>query len=323
MRPTCNSVATLHESGFGVSFPSMSEHGHRHDTVEYEGRAFLGGMALNLAFVAVEVVYGLRARSLALLSDAGHNLGDVLALGLSLVAVVLARSRPSRRRTYGLRKATVLATLANAIILVAATGAILWESILRVLHPVTPAGMTMMAIAAAGVFVNGGSALLFLRGRRRDLNVRSAFVHLAGDAAIALGVVVAGGVIALTGWARIDPAVSLIVSVLVLLSSWRLLKSGLGLVVDAVPEAIDVDAVRALLSAGDGVVEVHDLHVWAMSTTETALTAHVVVRERPADNALLQELVKGLERAFEISHATIQIELQSAAACHLAAEDRV
>ncbi len=300
----------------------MNAHEHEHD-VAYEGRAFLGGMAINLAFVVVEVVYGLRARSLALLSDAGHNLGDVLALGVSLVAVVLARSKPSRRRTYGLRKATVLATLANAIILVAATGAIVWESILRVLRPATPGGLTMIAVAALGVAVNGGSALLFLRDRRRDLNVRSAFLHLAGDAAIALGVVVAGAVIALTGWARVDPAVSLVVSALVLLTSWRLLKSGLGLVVDAVPEAIDVDAVRALLSAGPGVVAVHDLHVWAMSTTETALTAHVVVREQQASNALLHQLALGLEKAFEISHATIQIELESAHACHLAADDRV
>jgi len=298
-------------------------HEHEHHEQPDPGRAFLAGVVLNVGFVIVEVVYGLRAHSLALLSDAGHNLGDVLGLTLALVATVLARSKPSRHRTYGLRKGTVLAALANATILVAATGAIAWQSVLRLAHPVAPEGLTMVGVAAAGVVVNGGSALLFMRNGEQDLNVRSAFLHLAGDAAIALGVVVAGVVIAMTGWVLIDPIASLLVSLLVLASSWRLLRTGLRLVVDAVPESVDMDAVRAVLAAASGVKEVHDLHVWALSTTEVALTAHLVMVERPADNDLLHDLSRRLHEAFGIAHATIQIETDGAPECRLAPDDHV
>ena len=297
-------------------------HDHDHDHHGH-GRAFVVGTAVNLAFVVVEVIVGLWAHSMALLADAGHNLGDVLGLALAGVATVLVRRKPSKRRTYGMKKASVLTALVNALLLVAATGGIAAESIRRLNHPAEIEGKAVIVIALVGVLVNGGSALLFLRGQERDLNVRSAFMHLAGDAAIALGVAAAGGVIFFTHIWVLDPSVSLVVSVLVFVGSVGLLRDSLGLSMDAVPEGIDIDRVRGYLAALGGVREVHDLHVWPMSTTEIALTAHLVMDAVPPDNVLLRRVAKDLHDEFEIGHATIQVETPESDPCHLAPEDCV
>jgi cobalt-zinc-cadmium efflux system protein len=297
---------------------------HEHAHPETHGRAFALGVIVNLSFVVVEAVYGLAAHSMALVADAGHNLSDVLGLALSWGAALLVSRKPSKRRTYGLKKASVLTALINGLLLVAATGAIALESIRRLHHPTAVHGPVVLVVAIVGVVVNGGSALLFVRGGKRDLNVRSAFLHLAGDAAIALGVAATGAVILYTGWNALDPVVSLVVSVLVLLSALGLLRDSLGLVMDAVPEGIDIDRVRGYLGALAGVKEVHDLHVWPMSTTEVALTAHLVMDAMPADNDLIRRVAKELHDDLGIGHATIQVETcEQAEPCHLAAEDRV
>src|SRR6266852_1044047 len=242
--------------------------GHRHGHVHLDfghldyGRAFAIGVALNVTYVLGEAVAGIVSGSLALLADAGHNLGDVLGLSLSWGAAVLSRRRPSGRFTYGLRSSSILAALANAIILLVVTGGIAWEGLLRLSHPVPVAGGIVAGVAAIGILVNGATALLFARGRSRDLNVKSAFLHMAADALVTAGVVVTGIAIALTGLLWLDPAVSLIVSAGIVYGTWGLIKDATGLALDAVPEGIDVPAVRAHLAALPGVGEVHDLHIW-------------------------------------------------------------
>lgn len=304
-----------------VSHAHDHEHGHDHD--HDHGRAFVVGMVLNFGFVVLEVVYGLVSHSMALLADAGHNVSDVLGLALAWGATVLVRRKPSKRRTYGMKKASVLTALVNGLLLVAATGAIAEESIRRLRNPAPVHGELVMAIALVGVLVNGGSALLFMRGKQRDLNVRSAFVHLAGDAAIALGVAAAGAIIHFTHFDLLDPIVSLLVSLLVFLSALGVLRDSLGLIMDAVPEGIDIDKVRGYLAALAGVREVHDLHVWPMSTTEVALTAHLVMDAMPEGNDLLRRVAKELHDEFEIGHATIQVETPESDPCHLAPDDKV
>lgn len=283
------------------------DHSHAHGHHRGEGKLYAAGIAINMAFVVVEVVYGLLSGSLALVSDAAHNLSDVLALVLSGAAVLLARRKPSKRRTYGFRKASILAPLANALILVAVVGGIVWESIGRLREPRPVQGLTVIVVAAVGIAVNGGSALLFAKGRKRDVNMRSAYLHLAADAAISLGVVVTGVVLMATGWRVLDPIVSIVVSVLVLLSTWGLLKSSLDMIMDAVPEEIDLEDVRSYLAQQEGVTEVHDLHVWPISATEVALTAHLVVRDG-ASQDLASRLSAELHAKFEIVHATLQVE---------------
>lgn len=272
---------------------------------------FAIGIGLNLVFVVVEVVYGFLAHSMALVADAGHNLGDVLGLGLSWGAIVLAARPSSRRRTYGYRKASVLAALANAVLLIGSTALVVWESVQRLRDPSPVHGATVIAVALAGVVVNGGSALLFLRGKEKDLNVRSSYLHLAGDAAISLGVALAGGLMLFTGWTAVDSIVSILVSLFVLGSAWKLLRHSVDHILDAVPEAIDLDAVERYLGSQAGVVGVHDLHVWPMSTTEIALTAHLVVRGS-VDGAFFVRVAHELEEKFEIAHATLQAEPQEA-----------
>ena len=296
------------------------EHDHEHDRTS---RAFALGTLLNLAFVAVEAGFGFASRSMALVADAGHNLGDVLGLALAWGATFLVRRKPSKRHTYGMKKASVLTALVNALLLVAATGAIAEESIRRLHQPPHVAGWTVVAVALVGVLVNGGSALLFLRDEKRDLNVRSAFLHLAGDAAIALGVAAAGVVIVLTRFYALDAIVSLVVALLVLVSALGLLRDSLGLAMDAVPAGVDIDRVRGYLAAVTGVREVHDLHVWPMSTTEFALTAHLVMDAMPGDNRLLRRVAKELRDDLGIGHATIQVETRESDPCHLAPEDCV
>jgi cobalt-zinc-cadmium efflux system protein len=273
------------------------------------GRAFAVGIALNLVYVAAEAAFGALSGSLALLADAGHNLSDVLALGLSWGAAMLGRRQPSGRFTYGLRSSSILAALANAIILLVVTGGIAWEGLWRLSHAVPVAGATIAWVAGAGILVNGVTALLFARGRQRDLNIRSAFLHLAADAMVSAGVVIAGLAIIATGLAWLDPAVSLIVSAVIIYGTWDLVRQAIGLALDAVPEGIDAAAVRAHLAALPGVAAIHDLHIWGMSTTETALTCHLVMPGGHPGDAALSQVARELEERFGIHHATIQIEL--------------
>src|SRR6202045_4003352 len=286
---------------------SHSHHRHGNSPVNY-GRAFAIGIAANLTYLGGEAVAGVLSGSLALLADAGHNLGDVLGLALSWVAAVLSRRQPSGRFTYGLRSTSILAALANAIILLVVTGGIAWEAIWRISHPMPVASGIIVAVAAVGIFVNGGTALLFSSGAG-DLNVKSAFFHLAADALVPAGVVAAGIVIWLTNWLWLDPAVSLIVSAVLVFGTWRLLKSAIGLALDAVPEGLDIAAVRTHLLALPGVAGLHDLHIWGMSTTETALTCHLIMPEGHPGDTVLNEMAQQLHHRFGIQHATIQIEL--------------
>jgi len=295
--------------------PLAHDHDHEHSafwqsrTGSGYGRAFAFGIGINLAYLIAEAWFGIASHSLALLADAGHNLGDVLALGLAWGAAVLSRRGPSRRFTYGLRSTSILAALANAIILLVVTGGIAWEGLWRLWHPVAVAGNTVAWVAAAGIAVNGATALMFMRGRRRDLNIRSAFAHMAADAAVAAGVAIAGIAIAATGWLWLDPAVSLAVSLIIVYGTWDLVKQALGLALDAVPTGIDPARVHEYLSEVSGVTALHDLHIWGMSTTETALTCHLVMPGGHPGDAALGILARELEERFGIQHATIQIEI--------------
>jgi cobalt-zinc-cadmium efflux system protein len=299
-------------------------HAHHHAPPRHD-LAFAVGIALNVAFVIVEAVFGSLAHSVALVADATHNLGDVLGLGLAWGASVLARWQPSSRRTYGWRGTTILAALANAVLLLVAVGGVAWEAIKRLMGP--PAGVegwTMLVVAAVGVAVNSASALFFLRDRKTDANIRGAFLHLMMDAAVSLGVVLAGAVILRTGWTWLDPAVSLVVSLVVLVGTWRLLRSAIDLALHAVPEQIDPKEVRAFLARLPGVIEVHDLHIWAMSTTEIALTAHLVMPGNSCSPRFLHDVCASLQDKFEIGHATLQVDPDEAPLpCALAPEHTV
>jgi len=312
-----------HDVQTGRRRGSRHAHAHGHGPADY-GTAFGLGIALNLAYVGAEAGIGVVAGSLALLADAGHNLGDVLGLGLSWGAALLSRRGPSQRFTYGLRSSSILAALANAIILLVVTGGIAWEGVRRLAEPVAVDGGIVAWVAAIGIVVNGGTALLFARGRERDLNVKSAFLHMTADALIAAGVVAAGIAMALTGVAWLDPVVGLVVSATIVYGTWGLVKDATGLALNAVPEGIDAAAVRAHLAALPGVREVHDLHIWGMSTTETALTAHLVMPGGHPGDAALSGIARDLEEHFDIHHATIQIELaDSGLVCTLTPESVV
>ena len=288
----------------------MHSHGHTHShAAPTRSFAFALGMALNVAFIAAEVLFGLRARSLALLADAGHNLSDVLGLGLAWGALALAQRPPTARHTYGMRRASILAALANAILLLVAVGGIAWEALQRLTQPEAVAGGVVMAVAAAGVVINGATALLFLSGRKEDLNVRGAFLHMASDAGISLGIVLTGLVILRTGWLWLDPVVSLVIGAVIVWGTWSLLRESLHLAMDAVPEGVNAAEVERYLSGLPGVTAVHDLHIWAMSTTEVALTAHLVKPHAEVDDVLLERINRELHDRFHIEHATIQLEL--------------
>ncbi|MDX2243228.1 MAG: cation diffusion facilitator family transporter [Leptolyngbyaceae cyanobacterium bins.302] len=265
-------------------------------------------ITLNSAFVVIEVVYGILANSLALLADAGHNLSDVLGLILAWIASLLARRPPTARRTFGLRRSSILAALLNASFLLVISGGIAWEAILRFREPAPVAGMTVIVVAAIGIAINTGSALMFLSGRDRDLNIKGAFLHLVADAVVSVGVVLVGIAIVLTGQLWFDPAVSLIVSVVIIVGTWQLFMEALNLVTDAVPAGIEPLAVRTYLAELPEVAEVHDLHIWAMSTTETALMAHLVIPNEHPGDAFLMEVAEGLHSRFSIEHTTLQIE---------------
>jgi cobalt-zinc-cadmium efflux system protein len=284
-------------------------HGHHHHGVRNTGRAFAIGVALNVVFVVAEAAVGLAIGSLALLADAGHNLSDVLGLILAWGADILGRRAPSPRFTYGLRRATIHAALLNAFLLLLAVGAIAWEAVRRLMTPSLPASAeAVIGVAALGVVVNGMTAALFWHGQKEDLNIRGAFLHMAADAGISLGVVVAGVAIKYTGWEWIDPVTSLLIVVVITIGTWSLLWQSARLVFDAVPEGIDPNAVRKFLEEVPGVVAVHDLHIWAMSTTETALTAHLVRDSIPTDEGWLAATIQQLHDRFGIEHSTIQVE---------------
>lgn len=284
-------------------------HAHTHTSdSQAMNVAFSAGILLNTAFLLVEVFYGLRSHSLSLVADAAHNFGDVLSLGLAWLAAYLAGRQATARRTYGYRRAGLLAALVNGMLLLAATGGILWESGQRLWHPIPAGGLTMIVVAGLGTLINLGSALLFLRGSQGDLNVRAAFLHLLADAGVSLGVVAGGLGILLTGWSWLDPALGLGVGVLVMVQSWPLFRTALDLSLDAVPAHVDLGRVRALLLNAPGVVALHHLHVWALSTTSTALSVHLVVEPKADAPALIHDLAHELEHAFRIDHATIQVE---------------
>ena len=283
--------------------------GHSHAPDSF-GVAFAVGVVLNTAFVVAELVFGYAANSLALISDAVHNFSDVIALMLAWVAGWLARKQPTEQHTYGYRRASILAALVNAGLLLIAVGGIAVEAINRIAEPAAVAGATVVAVAALGIVVNGGTALMFMRGRHGDLNIRGAFLHMAADAAVSLGVVAAACVILLTGWQWLDPAISLSIAAIVLVSGWGLARDSVNLALDGVPKGIELSGVRDYLDGLEGVTEVHDLHIWAMSTNETALTAHLV-RPGGYEDSFLHGVCEQLSHRFNIQHATLQIEAGS------------
>ncbi|GBQ67391.1 cation efflux system protein [Ameyamaea chiangmaiensis NBRC 103196] len=303
-------------------------HGHAHGghvhALPSSSTAFAIGIALNTAYLAAETLWGLWGHSLALLADAGHNLSDVLALAAAWGAQTLGRRAPSARFTYGLRKSSILVALGNAIVLMLLTGGIVLESIDHLLHPVATGGTVVMIVAALGIVVNGGTALLFAAGAKEDLNVAGAFAHMMSDAVMSLVVVAAGGLIWATGWTWLDPAASIVVSVAIVVATWSLLRRSLDLALDGVPKGVDPAAVADSLRALPGVADLHDLHIWPLSTTETALTAHLVRTGAGDDDAVLAAASGMLAQRFRIGHATLQVEsVACAAACALSPPDAV
>lgn len=282
-------------------------HSHSHAPKDF-GRAFLIGIALNTGFIILEVIFGFFADSLALLADAGHNMSDVLGLILAWAAAEMAKRIATERRTYGWRRGTVVAALLNALLLLVGVGAIVWEAVSRFNHPAEVAGGTVMWVAGLGILVNGATALLFMSGRKDDLNVRGAFLHMAADAGVSLGVMISGGLILLTKWTWLDPVVSLFVAAIILWSTWSLFIDSLNLSLDAVPENVDPTKVRSYLESLPEVAEVHHIHIWPLSTTEVAMTAHVVKKEPTLDDTLLAQIHQELRHHHGIAHATIQFE---------------
>jgi len=300
---------------------TAQDHHHDHQHLPLPAgtfdRAFAIGVVLNLVFVVAEGVGGWLANSLALLADAGHNLSDVLGLLLAWGASVLSRRSPTLRHTYGLRRSSILAALANALLLLVAVGAIVWEAVLRIAAPEPVVGPLVIWLAAFGIVINTATALLFVKGHN-DMNIRGAFLHMAADAAVSLGVVIAGMVMLYTGWLWVDPMISLAIALVITLSTWSLLRDSVDLALDAVPANINPEQVRQYLESLPGVLEIHDLHIWAMSTTEIALTAHLVMTRMPDDDALLHTLQHELQHHFGIHHSTVQMQWgQTGHACHL------
>jgi len=300
---------------------SHSHSGHGHAPKDF-GTAFAIGTTLNLTYVIAQVIFGIFANSLALLADAGHNFGDVLGLLLAWGASYLAKTRPTPRRTYGLGRSSMLAALANGILLLVAVGGITWEAIRRFNNPGEVAGKTVIIVAAIGILINGVTAMLFFSGRKHDLNIKGAFLHMAADAAVSLGVVAAGVLILITGWNWIDPVASLVVNAVIVSGTWGLLRDSIAMVLDLVPANVDANAVRRFLEQQNGVTTVHDLHIWPLSTTRIALTAHLEMPNGNGGDNFLHNICKHLHDQFKIEHCTIQIE-QNAKACSLAPEEKV
>jgi cobalt-zinc-cadmium efflux system protein len=299
-----------HGHGHGHGHGHAHGHGHHHHPAPgtSHGRAFALAIGVNTLFVAIEFIFGFIANSTALMADAGHNLSDVLGLMLAWGAALLARSAPNGRYTYGLRSTSILAALANALLLMVACGAIAWEAVHRFSHPAPVAGITVSVVAAIGVAVNGFSAWLFMAGSKDDLNLRGAYLHMAADAAISLAVVVVGVAIMYTGWTWLDPVVSIAIVLVIVVGTWSLLRESLQMVLAAVPNNVDADAVNEFLEGRPGVSEVHDLHIWAMSTTETALTAHLVMPGGYPGDGTIDGIVEALRMDFAIHHCTLQVE---------------
>ncbi|WP_459592553.1 cation diffusion facilitator family transporter [Bradyrhizobium diazoefficiens] len=296
-------------------------HAHVHAPASF-GKAFAIGISLNTALVVAEAVYGYIGNSTALLADAGHNLSDVLGLVVAWGAAIAARRAPSGRFTYGLRASTILAALANAVFLLVATGAIGWEAILRLREPEPVAGVTVMVVAGIGILVNGFTAMLFASGRKDDINIEGAYLHMAADAAVSLGVVVSAALIIWTGWLWLDPVTSLVICAAILWSTTSLLRGSIDMSMAAAPKGTDLAAIRALLLARPGVSAIHDLHVWPISTTETALTCHLVMPAGSGD-AFLMETAQMLKASFRIGHTTLQVETHPDNGCALAPDDVV
>jgi cobalt-zinc-cadmium efflux system protein len=299
----------------------MMPHHHHHQPDNYN-RAFALAIGLNVVFVGVEAGYGLWANSLALLADAGHNLSDVLGLLIAWGASLLAKRKPSPRRTYGLRRVTILASLLSALLLLTALGAMAWEAINRLQTSTSVPGLTIIIVAGIGVVINTLSALLFVSGHRHDLNIKGAFLHMAADAAVSLGVMLAGLAIMMTGWPWLDPVISLVISVVIFIGTWGLLRDSIDLAVDAVPKGIVPEEVETYLVNLPGVTTCHDLHIWGMSTTEAALTAHLMMPEGVNNDAFLHQTAHVLRYQFGIAHTTIQIERGDAEQlCNLAPQE--
>lgn len=281
-------------------------HDHSHAPANFN-TAFAVGIALNIAFVAMEAFYGWKINSLALLADAGHNLSDVIGLVLAWGGALAGKLRPDARHTYGWKRATILAAFINALLLLVAMGSLVWEALHRLQSPEPVQGITIMVVAGVGIVVNTATALLFMRGREKDLNIRGAFLHMAADALVSAGVVVAGALALWFGWTWLDPVVSLLIAVVIVVGTWSLFRQSLHLLFDGVPDSVDLLQVKALLESLPGVARVHDLHVWAMGTSDIAMTAQLVMPEGHADDAFLQNATEQLHHHFEIEHATIQV----------------
>ncbi len=284
-------------------------HDHSHAPANFN-RAFAIGIGLNIAFVLVEAFYGWKVNSLALLADAGHNLSDVAGLVLAWGGALAGKLRPSARQTYGWKRASILAAFFNALLLLVAMGALVWEAIGRLLAPeplLGAEGVTIMVVAGIGIVINTATALLFMRGGEHDLNIRGAFLHMAADALVSAGVLMAGALTLWAGWVWLDPIVSLLIAVVIVVGTWRLFRQSLHLLFDGVPAHIDPQAVHDCLAALPGVTRVHDLHIWAMGTTEVAMTAHLVMPHGHADDAFLKQATAQLHDRFEITHATLQV----------------
>lgn len=306
-----------HAHGPHHGYHAHGAHGGAHAPAGF-GRAFAIGIALNVGFVLIEAGFGIVANSMALLADAGHNLSDVLGLAVAWIAVLLARRPPTERFTYGLGASSILSALFNAVLLLVASGAIAWEAVQRLLAPTPVAGTTMMVVAAIGILVNGLTAWLLAAGRHGDLNVRGAWLHMIADAAVSAGVVVAGLLILVTGWLWLDALAGLLIVGAIVWSTWSLLRDSLAMALAAVPAGIDLASVRQHLAALPGVKHVHDLHVWHMSTTDIALTAHLVMPAGHPGDAFHAAAASGLHSRFGIGHATLQIEVSEEIACPLA-----
>ncbi|MEN3209677.1 cation diffusion facilitator family transporter [Methylorubrum populi] len=306
-----------HSHGLGHGHGAGHGAGHVHAPKNF-GPAFAIGIALNLGFVGVEALYGWLSNSMALVADAGHNLSDVLGLVAAWIAAVLVRRAPTARFTYGLRGSSILAALFNAVLLLVATGGIIVEAVQRLLEPAPVAGTTVMIVAGIGILINGFTAWLFASGAQGDINIRGAYLHMMADAVVSVGVVLAGLVILATGFDWIDPLVSLAIAVLIIVATWGLLRDSVAMSLAAVPPGIDPEAVRAHLAARPGVRGLHDLHIWSMSTTEVALTVHLVVAGGAPDRHFLKDTADTLRARFGIHHATLQIEIEGETACTLA-----
>lgn len=282
-------------------------HDHHHHGPATYNRAFAIGISLNIAYVLIEAWYGWKVDSLALLADAGHNLSDVIGLVLAWGGALAGRLRPDARYTYGWKRASILAAFLNALLLLVAMGSLVWEALHRLSAPEPIQGVTIMVVAGVGIVVNTATALLFRRGRADDMNIRGAFLHMAADALVSLGVVIAGGLALWLGWNWLDPLVSLLIAAVIVAGTWSLFRQSLHLLFDGVPESVDLAAVRDCLATLPGVARVHDLHVWAMGTTEIAMTAHLVMPDGHPDDAFYQHATDQLHARFDIDHVTLQV----------------